>query len=207
MSVVSQAMLDYLPQAVRIFHEETDKAQDIAEDVLREALEAMGVSGFQERLYGKVDYKKAIYLFVPEARPVALMLDAKSEKGNDSVTIQMSQTSMRVRYQGAQGPVDEPGLLKSAIDQGGRHMQVISIIAKYVYADRNNAGYDLKTIIVACIPNGALQFRYNPNPDDTIWRAGRHAPSRGEDFRVRLNYKLLSAKAPWRVRYLEAAQS
>ena len=48
--------------------------QDIAEDVAREAIEAMGMSGISERLYGKVDVKKAIYVFLPEAssgRPYA----------------------------------------------------------------------------------------------------------------------------------------
>ena len=113
--MVVRALSDYREQAANIFREETDKAQDIAEDVMREAIEAMGVSGFQERLYGKVDYKKAIYAFVPEAQPVALMLDAKAEKGNGSATIQMSQTSMQIRYVGTNGPVNESGLLTQTI--------------------------------------------------------------------------------------------
>ena len=96
--MVVQALIDYRDQAERIFLEESDKAQDIAEDIVREAVEAMGMAGFQERLYGKVDYKKAVYAFIPEPHPVALMLDAKAEKGIGSATIQMSQTSMRVRY-------------------------------------------------------------------------------------------------------------
>ncbi len=70
MEMVVQAIVDYLDEAKRIFREESDLAQDIAEDVMREAVEAMGVSGFQERLYGKVDYKKAVYVFIPEAYPV-----------------------------------------------------------------------------------------------------------------------------------------
>ena len=81
LEMVVQALADYLKQSVRVFREETDKAQDIAEDVMREAIESMGISGFQERLYGKVDYKKAIYVFVPEPVPVALMLDAKGREG------------------------------------------------------------------------------------------------------------------------------
>ena len=78
---------------------------------------------------------------------------------------------MRVRYHGRGRPVDEEALLKRTIEQGGRLLQVVSIIAKYVYADRANGGYDPQRIIVACIPNGALQLRYNPDPGDTIWRA------------------------------------
>lgn len=37
--------------------------------------------------------------------------------------------------------------------------------------------------------------RYNP--------AGRHAPKRGQEFRVRPSFRMLQAKANWRVRYIE----
>ena len=57
----------------------------------------------------------------------------------------------------------------------------------------------MRRIIVACIPNGILQDRYNPSATDGIWLAGRNAPTLGEDFRVRLSYKLLRSKAAWRV--------
>lgn len=199
--MVVQALTDYLPEAIDIFREETDLPQDIAEDVMREALEKMGLSGIQERLYGKVDYKKAIYVFVPEAQPIALMLDAKAEKGNGSATIQMSQTSMIVRYvnQKSNEPVEYQGKLLQDIERGGKRLHVVSIIAKYVYSE-SAAGHQLERIIVACIPNGKLQDSYNPAPDNTIWRAGRHAPSHGEDFRVRLSYARLREKAAWRVR-------
>ena len=80
LSMVAQALTDCAEQAAVIFREETDQPQDIAEDVTREAIEAMGMSGLRDRLYGKVDVKKAIYVFLPEAHPVALMLDAKAEK-------------------------------------------------------------------------------------------------------------------------------
>ena len=204
LEIVVQALTDYLPQAVRIFCKETDKAQDIAEDVMRESIEAMGVSGFQERLYGKMDYKKAIYVFVPAAQPIALMLDAKAEKGNGSTTIQMSQTSMQVCFRHQSGEIiREKGLLPRQIKQGGKCLQVVTIIAKYVYTDLDESGYGLQQIIVACIPNGALQLRYNPDADDTIWRVGRNAPTRGEDFRVRLRYQSLADKASWRVRQID----
>ena len=55
MEMVLQALTDYRVHAETIFREETDLPQDIAEDVTREALEAMGISGISERLYGKVD--------------------------------------------------------------------------------------------------------------------------------------------------------
>jgi len=44
-----------------------------------------------------------------------------------------------------------------------------------------------------------LQDKYNPNAADTIWIAGRNAPTRGEDFRVRLSFHRLKVKASWRV--------
>ena len=197
--MVVQALEDYKEQAATVFRHETDLAQDIAEDVMREAMEEMGLSGFRERLYGKVDYKRAIYVFTPEPNPVALMLDAKAEKGNGSATIQMSQTSMRVEYRQRGESVVESGKLPSSLSVDGRNLQVVSIIAKYLYGELPE-GYQLKETIAACIPSGLLQSRYNPSPYDTIWRVGRHAPTLGEDFRARLSYNRLAKKASWRVR-------
>ncbi len=95
MSMVVQAFRDYWNEAVTIFQEETDQPQDIAEDITREAINAMGVSGTQDRLYGKVDVNKAVYAFLPHPVPVALMLDAKAEKpnGNKTAAIQMSDVA------------------------------------------------------------------------------------------------------------------
>ena len=87
LAAVERAFLDYQDQMATIFREETDLAQDIAEDITREAIDAMGLSEIHERLYGKVDLKKAIYVFAPEVEPVALMLDAKAEKGAGSASI------------------------------------------------------------------------------------------------------------------------
>lgn len=201
LEMVVQALTDFGPQAETIFREETDLPQDIAEDVTREAVDAMGLPSIGHRLYGKVDFKKAIYVFLPVAKPVALMLDAKAEKpnGNRTATIQMSQTSMRVKMVRRGALVDKPGLIEPVISRSGREFQVVTMIAKYVYTE-SNGGHGLQRIIVACIPNGRLQRRYNPSADDTIWLAGRNAPTRGEDFRVRLSYARLRGKAPWRVR-------
>lgn len=200
MAMVVQAIKDYLPQASTIFREETDLPQDIAEDVTREAIEVMGLPGLRERLYGKVDVKKAIYVFLPEAQPVALMLDAKAEKpnGNRTATIQMSQTSMTVKMRRSGVDVAEPGGLEQEIRRGDRAFQVVTIIAKYVYKEVGES-QRLDRVIVACIPNGRLQERYNPTTQDTIWLAGRDAPTLGEDFRVRLSYRHLREKAAWRV--------
>ncbi len=200
MSMVVQALMDYRQQALTIFREETDKPQDIAEDVTREALELMGVPRLNERLYGKVDIKKAIYVFLPRAQPVALMVDSKAEKANGdrTATIQMSQTSMRVKMKRSGAITDVEGGLEPVITRGDRSLYVATVVAKYAYVESEEA-QELKRLIVACIPSGLLQDRYNPNADDGIWLAGRNAPSRGEDFRVRLNYRSLAEKASWRV--------
>ena len=204
MSIVVQALTDYAPQAATIFREETDMPQDIAEDVTREAIEAMGMSGISERLYGKVDVKKAIYVFLPKPHQVALMLDAKAEKlnGDRTATIQMSQTSMTVKMYRSGQDVNEPGKLHEVIERGTRKFHVVTVIAKYVYTNVEDF-HELERIIVACIPNGLLQEKYNPSPEETIWLAGRNAPTRGEDFRVRLSYEKLRSKAAWRVKEIK----
>ena len=46
MALVVQALTDYREAAATIFSEETDLPQDIAEDVMREAIEAMGSSTY-----------------------------------------------------------------------------------------------------------------------------------------------------------------
>ena len=148
----------------------------------------MGVSGISERLYGKVDYKKALYAFLPGPHPVALMLDAKAEKANGdrTATIQMSQTSITVKMRRSGADIEEPGKLAQVISRDHRKLRVVTVIAKYAYREHGQS-QQLQRIIVACIPNGALQERYNPSVDDTIWLAGRNAPTLGEDFRVRLS--------------------
>ncbi len=207
-SMVVQAMTDYRKQAVTIFAEETDLPQDIAEDLTRESIEAMGLPGLQERLYGKVDVKKAVYVFLPEPRPVALMLDAKAEKvnGNRTATIQMSQTSMTVKMKRSGRIINERGKLEQEIRRGDRVFYVVTVIAKFLYRETAAGNRNLESIVIACIPNGKLQNIYNPTPEDTIWRAGRDAPTLGEDFRVRLSYGLLAEKARWRVREIDLSR-
>ncbi|MCY3574012.1 MAG: BglI family type II restriction endonuclease [Chloroflexi bacterium] len=200
-SMVSQALTDYASQASQIFSEEIDQPQDIAEDVTREAIEFMGLPQMHMRLYGKVDIKKAVYVFLPQAYPVALMLDAKAEKpsGSGTATIQMSQTSMRVRMFRKKIALDEPGRLPTHINRDGRSLYVVTVFAKYIYDTIGNS-HKLRLIRAACLPNGLLQNIYNPSEYDTIWRVGRNAPTLGEDFRVRISFADLSSKASWRVR-------
>jgi len=206
-SMVTQALSDYADQASHIFSEEVDQPQDIAEDVTREAIEAMGLPQLHMRLYGKVDVKKAVYAFLPEAYPVALMLDAKAEKpnGNRTATIQMSQTSMRVRMMRSGNAIDEAGKLPSYMERNGRSLYVVTVFAKYIY-DTSGDAHFLERIIAACLPNGLLQNHYNPDAKNTIWRAGRDAPTLGEDFRVRISFADLRKKAGWRIQEIYVPQ-
>ena len=203
-SMVTQALSDYASKALEIFKEEVDQPQDIAEDVTREAIELMGLPQIHMRLYGKVDIKKAMYVFLPQAIPVALMLDAKAEKpsGTGTATIQMSQTSMRVKMLRQEKVIDEAGKLPSIIQRDGHSLYVVTVFAKYIY-DVIDCKHDLKRIIAACLPNGHLQDRYNPSETDTIWRVGRNAPTLGEDFRVRISFAELRKKASWRVQEIQ----
>lgn len=73
-----------------------------------------------------------------------------------------------------------------------------TLFVKYNY-EKTNDGKVLRSVIIAAVPNGLLQARYNPSAADTIWLAGRNAPTRGEEFRVRLSFPKLKNKTTWRV--------
>jgi hypothetical protein len=75
-------------------------------------------------------------------------------------------------------------------------------LSHYHYEDQNNK-YKLRQLTLAAIPNGILQEKYNPDAHDTIWVAGRNAPSRGEEFCVRLSFHRLKLKAAWRIQTIE----
>ncbi len=153
--LVTQAIYDYRTVAQEIFQEESDLVADIGEDITREALDRLGMSKIDQRLFGKVDYKRARYLFHPGKLPTILSL-----KGESYLT-----TTLFVKYSyEAQGAINS-----------------------------------LKSITIAAVPNGMLQERYNPSAQDTIWIAGRNAPTLGEEFRVRLSFARLKQKATWRV--------
>lgn len=203
--MVFQATIDYRAQAREIFAMEKDAPMDIAEDITREALDSMGVSKMPMRLFGKVDYKRAQYVFLPE-RSVkqALFADSKAEheRGRNTATLQMSQISMRVRQRRSGQSVDMPGLLPLFIERENARFLTTTILVKYNYRDDEDERV-LSSIIVACVPNGYLQDKYNPNADDTIWLSGRDAPTLGEDFRVRLSFEKLRGKARWRVQTID----
>jgi type II restriction enzyme SfiI len=202
--LVTQAIYDFRETAARIFENERDLVADIGEDITREALDRMGVSKIDERLYGKIDYKRARYVFHPEyAIRQALLVDSKAEKigGRDTATLQTAQTSLRIRHVRQGQSTDEPGTLPHIINN---QYLTTTIFVKYNYVQTNDLplGYRLDDITIAALPNRMLQNIYNPDAADTIWRAGRNAPTRGEPFRVRLVFALLKAKMNWRVQII-----
>ncbi|PDV99592.1 type II restriction endonuclease [Candidatus Chloroploca asiatica] len=196
-----QALYDYRHEASIIFQAENDQVADIGEDVTREALDRLGMSRVNQRLFGKVDYKRARYLFHPDfALKQALFVDSKAESvsGAGTATLQISQLSMTVKQIRAGASVSVDGKLPVVLNLNQEHFLTTTMFVKYAYTD-NNGTHQLERIIVAAVPNGMLQERYNPDEHKTIWRAGRNAPTLGEEFRVRLSFRLLKDNARWRV--------
>ena len=204
--MVTQAIYDFRHEAQEFFTHEPDMVADIGEDITREALDRMGASTLPVRLYGKIDYKKARYVFHPEySVRQALFVDSKAEKveGASSATIQTAQTSMRIRQRRGGAVVDEAGGLPSILSVQGTDFLSTTIFVKYNYRDApNGIAKTLESVSLICLPNGLLQDRYNPTADDTFWQAGRNAPTRGEAFRVRIGLSRLKSKAAWRVQTL-----
>lgn len=203
--LVAQAVYDFRETANEIFLGDPDLVADIGEDITREALDRIGTSVIPVCLFGKIDYKRARYVFHPEyAARQALFVDSKAEKveGVNTATIQLSQTSLRVRQNRAGREVDEPGSLPAIIASPGGGLLTTTIFVKYNYR-AGETHNDLVSISLVGLPNGLLQERYNPNAADTFWRAGRNAPSRGEAFRARIGLPALKGKANWRVQHIQ----
>lgn len=208
MRLVVQALRDYSKTAADIFRSEPDAVADVAEDVTREAIDLLGMSRIPNRLFGKMDFKRAGYVFLPErTAEVALLVDSKAEKEDErTVTIQTSQTSMIIRHVRSGKNVEEVGKLPVVMEtEDGRSLFSVTIFVKYNYTEPSvfpsNPPYrQLNSISVLCLPNGILQDKYNPSAqDESFWRAGRNSPQRGEDFRVRVNLDALKTVADWRV--------
>lgn len=199
--LVTQAIYDYRFSAQEIFREESDLVADIGEDITREAIETLGMHKIDQRLFGKIDYKRACYLFHPDyAIKQALFVDSKAEKvsGQRTATLQTSQLSMTVRQIRAGENLEVVGKLPVIVNLKGESYLTTTIFVKYNYEELNDVN-TLNSITIASVPNGMLQDKYNPNAKDTIWIAGRNAPTLGEEFRVRLSFHRLKEKANWRV--------
>jgi hypothetical protein len=199
MRFVTTALLIFKEEALKIFSAESDKVADIGEDITREAVDSIGLSKSPGRIYGKTDYKRACYLFHENyAIRQALLIDSKAEKDVRDARIQPSQVSMVIKQIRRGELVEVPGTIGTIINLSGHDFLTTTIFVKYFYDDSNKAN-TLKLIRIACIPNGILQDRYNPTPEDTIWIAGPDAPTLGEKFRTRLSFAKLKRKKAWRV--------
>lgn len=199
--LVTQAVCDFRTTAQEIFREESDLVADIGEDITREALDRLGMSKIDQRLFGKVDYKRARYIFHPDyAIKQALFVDSKAEKisGQGTATLQITQLSMTVKQHRSGQEKNESGKLPTVLTLKNEPYITTTVFVKYNYDEENGANV-LRKITVAALPNGMLQDRYNPTADDTIWVAGRNAPTLGEEFRVRLSFSRLKEKSNWRV--------
>lgn len=205
--LVVQAVYSFAGEAADIFRNERDDVQDIAEDITREAMDRIGTSIIPVRLFGTIDYKRARYLFSPDfSLRQALFVDSKAEKveGARTVTIQTSQTSMRIRQIRAGAAVDEAGEVPTIyLDRDGVAYLTTTVFVKYNYREIAERQNQLESISITCLPNGMLQDHYNPDPETTFWMAGRNAPTRGEDFRVRIGLPRLKALANWRVQSIQ----
>lgn len=205
--MVTQAIYDFRSEASEFFIHEPDLVADIGEDITREAMDRMGTSIIPVRLFGKIDYKRARYVFHPEhSIRQALFVDSKAEKteGARTVTIQTAQTSMRIRQTRSGVDIDERGTLPQVLEIQDEDYLVTTIFVKYNYSESDDRSRKtLENISIACLPNGMLQDLYNPSAERTFWLAGRNAPSRGEAFRVRISLPRLKGMAAWRVQNIQ----
>jgi hypothetical protein len=205
--LVVQSIYDYRTLAHDIFVQESDAVADIGEDITREALDRIGMSRIDQRLFGKVDYKRARYLFHPQyAVKQALFVDSKAEKaGVNTMRLQVSQTSMRIRQVRATESLDIPGRIPVILEIREDRYITTTIFVKYNYLEIAEVK-NLDSITVVALPSGFLQERYNPNAADGIWSVGPDSPLRGEEFRTRLNIPRLAEKAAWRVQTVPMGQ-
>lgn len=202
---VTQALELFRDGAIQIFHEAQDLQADIGEDITAEALDSLGMSRMAQRVFGKMDYKRARYIFEPEyAIRQVLLVDSKAEKTGSVARIQTSQTSMRIRQVRSGQEIDVAGKVPRIVNLSGFPFLTTTIFVKYVYSRAGDAN-SLKSIKTACIPNGILQSHYNPTPQDSIWVAGPNAPTLGEEFRTRLHFARLRQKRNWRVQSISIA--
>lgn len=202
--LVVQAIYEYRAIAEETFREESDLVADIGEDLTRESLDRLGMSKIDRRIFGKVDYKRARYVFHPEySIKQALFIDSKAEKisGQGTATLQTSQFSMSVRQIRFNQELEVAGKLPAILNLKNETFITTTLFVKYNYQEETN-GNLLQSITIAALPNGILQEMYNPDVRDTIFVAGRNAPTLGEEFRVRLSFARLKTKASWRVQQI-----
>ena len=207
--LVVQAIVTFGTQAWLEFRDSPDKEQDIAQDIVRDALDEMAGFSRRQRVLGTVDYRRARWLPTPFGLvPQALCVDAKASLEDYRINLQLSQISMRPVYwdkPSQRAVIREPGVPTSYpftfADRDTRTAISTTIFVQMVYKapGRKSSRRLLTDALVVAIPNGKLEQRYAPSAEDTIWRAGKHSPRRGEEPRTRISVEALREKALWRV--------
>ena len=210
--LVVQAIVTFGNQAWLEFRDSPDKEQDIAQDIVRDALDEMTGFSRRQRVLGTVDYRRSRWLPAPFGLvPQALCVDAKASLESYRINLQLSQISMRpVYWDKASGHAvaRDPGVPTSYsftfADGKTRSAISTTIFVQMVYkaSKKRPTIRELTEAMVVAIPNGKLEERYAPSAPDTIWRAGKHSPRRGEDPRTRISIAALKKKAVWRVQQI-----
>ena len=194
-----QAAVDFGFESYDIFYYSPDNVKDVAEDITREILDRLEGYNLAKRIFGTVDYKKARYIILPnQIVRQALFVDSKAEKSNSTATLQITQTSLEIRQIRSGNEVSVRGRLPSIYVHGEEQFLSTTLFLHYYYNDVGG-NHVLRDITVCCVPNGLLQMRYNPSVSHGFWVAGRNAPSRGEEFRVRVSFQKLKELARWRI--------
>ncbi|MDQ3022884.1 MAG: SfiI family type II restriction endonuclease [bacterium] len=207
-----QAAVDFRADPYAIFKLSTDEAENVAEDITREFMDRLGCYQiFQQRILGKVDYRKARYIVLPNlAVRQALFLDSKAIKSSTDARLEMTQLSLRVLYDNRGVIIDQPGHLPTIYNHDGLDYLVTTQLAHYDYRDNAEGKHILQGLTLAAIPSGLLQERYNPNAQENIWKASPHSTKLQERGRIRLSFAKLKALAGWRVqsiRYVDDGAS
>ena len=196
---IVQAAVDFGFESYDIFYYSPDNVKDVAEDVTREILDRLEGYNLTKRIFGTVDYKKARYIILPDQIVrQALFVDSKAEKSNSTATLQITQTSLEIRQVRSGNEVSIKGKLPSVYIHGEEQYLSTTLLLHYFYNDVGGK-HLLKDITLCCVPSGLLQMRYNPSVSQGFWVAGRNAPSRGEEFRVRVSFHKLKHLANWSV--------
>lgn len=203
MRVVFNALREFWPEAVETFAASPDRQNDIAEDITRDALDRFPGFPARRRLYGTIDYKRSGHAVLPEfSTKQALMIDSKAEMDDNTATLQTSQTSLPLSHIRDGVSVTATGELPEIMVRADEPYLTTTVFVHYHYSENEHEGRRLHSIKIAALPNGKLASRYVPSASDTIWSAGRNAPSRGEPLRIRLKFDRLLAKKSWRVQHI-----
>lgn len=131
------------------------------------------------------------------------------------INLQLSKVSMRPIYRDEKKKKDielvpEVPVAYTFLFQGAKETRAITttVFAQMVYevdeleVEDEASNRLLTTCLIVAIPNGKLQAKYAPSAQDTIWRAGKHAPKLQEEPRTRISIEALRAKAVWRVQQI-----